>query len=286
MHIHLSYLVGMLWEEAGYDKNISSVGKNIIDNLGSDLLVGMLQSDTITPIDFLEADVAPCDGLLAKAYARTAAEIEICERDPTSLTNSNVVIAYTNGSLAWTALPFPPTQEKIFPAVLAESIPNYLQALSAVIRMDIGKWGNNSIFADPNMFNASIAPNDAISDVLRKNQAFIPMAMPNELAVAGASLLRADPSQFLVAVEDRTPAIIAVNYSCHDYRRKSAFRLIVCKFFCSSRVKPLLNHCCTAVIVADFSMFSAFWTIFTAVASYFASTRSLKSVQTDYSEAV
>ena len=275
----------MLWEEAEYEKNISARGTYVIDNLGSDLLVGVLASGT-TPIDFLEAAAVPCDRGPATGYSLMTAQTAACEVDPTSLTNSTVVIAYANGSLTWIELPFPPTREKLFPAALAESIPNYLKALSAVIRMDIGKWNNNYILASADIFNASITPNNAISAVLRKDQTFIPLAMPYEQAVAGASQLLADPSQFLVTAEDRTPAIIAVNYLCHDYRRKSAFSLIICKLFCSSEGKPSLNHCYTAVIAADASMFAAFWGVFTGVASYFASTRRLQSAQIDYLEKV
>lgn len=110
----------------------------------------MLASGT-TPIDFLKATAIPCDRGPATGYSLMMVQTTACEVAPTSFTNLTVVIAYANGLLTWIKLPFPPTQEKLFSAALAESIPNYLKVLSAVIRMDIGKWNNNYILASANI---------------------------------------------------------------------------------------------------------------------------------------
>ena len=55
------------------------------------------------------------------------------------------MLTYTNRSLNWIS-PNPPTDNVTgLPATLAESIPNYLRAASAVILVDIGIWKNSFI---------------------------------------------------------------------------------------------------------------------------------------------
>jgi hypothetical protein len=231
-----SYLTSLLYDEDGFEKSSTTVGRNTLDSLGRDLLVGVLESaSTATPIDVLEAGAKACS-----ATSLTAAEIRVCDNDPSSLLNAVVALAYANGSVSTIDLPLPKYRAAMLPPTLAESVPNQLQALSAVIRMDIGNWDNTSIFVSPHRFNATIARNAAISKVLSQHPSIV---LPQQPKVSSASQLRAQPEQTVVPVEDRTHAIIAMSYLCHEQRMKSPFNLIICKPSLISWVDASLNHC-------------------------------------------
>jgi hypothetical protein len=144
---------------------------------------------------------------------------------------TTVLITYGNGSLVWMNPSLPSSLPPDLPATLVESIPNYLQALSAVISMDIGIWNNNSLLVSPDMFNANITPNTAIKTAISQHGSFLPPSFlpPNMPLLSAASQMRENPSQFLIPVESRNPAIIAISYLCHDLRRKSIFSFIICE---------------------------------------------------------
>lgn len=198
------------------------MGSNILDDLGTDLLVGVLESaSTTTPIDVLEAEATACSDTRLKA-----AEIRACDDDPNSLLEAQAALAYANGSVSKINLPLPKYRAARLPPTLAESIPNHLQALSAVIRMDIGKWDNTSILSSPDRFNATITQNAAISKVLSQHPSIV---LPDQSKVSCASWLRAHPGSTVVRVEDRTHAVIAMGYLCYEPRMKSPFNLIICK---------------------------------------------------------
>ena len=215
------------------------MGRDVLDGFAYDLLVGALAELTTgaTTIDILQAGAVTCEGLADNftGTSITPAQATACANVPGPLNIANVALSYSNGSVNWILLDPPADHIAGLPATLAESVPNYLRALYAVILMDIGNWDNNSILASPAMFNASITSNTAISTVKQNNPSFFP---PDWGSVSSASLLRADPSTFMVPVTSRNPAIIAISYLCHDQRRKSVLSFIICKSFSFHKLTP------------------------------------------------
>jgi hypothetical protein len=236
MFLKSTYLTSLLFDEDGVQKNSAAAGSNMLDDLGTDLLVGVLESASkATPIDVLEAEALACSDTTL-----TAAEIRACDNDPSSLLDAVVALAYANGSVSMIDLPLPKYRAARLPPTLAESVPNHLQALSAVIRMDIGKWDNTSILSSPDRFNATITRNTAISKVLSQHPSIV---LPQQPKVSRASQLRAHPGLTTVHAENRTHAIIAMSYLCYEQRMKSPFNLIICKASLISWVDASLNHC-------------------------------------------
>lgn len=195
--------------------------------LSSDLLIGVLaeSTNTTTAIDILLVSGGViCAGFdLTSSFGPTSptpAQVEACARIPVSLDITDVILGYANNSF----IVQDPKDPK-FPANLAVSIHNALQALVATSLRDIGIWNHNSIFSSSDMFNATILPNFAIDKILGQTQSYIPYPEPS----SEAAMFRADSDRYLVDPANRTPSVIAINYLCHDQRRKSLFSLITGK---------------------------------------------------------
>jgi hypothetical protein len=207
----------MLLDSCCFLKPSSSAGKILLDGLTLDLLVGMMaQSTPRVTIDILEAGAVTCGGFgNITNLTITPAQAAAYTNNPSALAISNVVLSYSNRSVNWKMLD--PLAENIagLPATLAESIPNYLQAASEVILMDIGIWSNNSILVSPATFNTSITPNRAISNVLQ-HQSFLPGVW--HLPLSQASAMHTDPTYgIFIPEESHNPAVIAMSYLCHKH---------------------------------------------------------------------
>jgi hypothetical protein len=229
MYIRLSYVTNLVLDERVF-KDSAILGRDLLDALGRDLLLGVLTESaaTNTPVDVLEAAAISCSDLFYTGL--TPVQVPTCTNGA-HIVAVTVVITYANGSLVWMSPSLPSAYPPDLPATLADSIPNYMQALSAVMLMDIGIWKNNSIFASDDMFLMNISQNSAIDTVMRQKGSFLPPVFVHSfLPLASAALqLREDPSRFVVPVGSRNPAIIAMSYLCHDQRMKSAFGFIVCQ---------------------------------------------------------
>jgi hypothetical protein len=257
-------------------KNSSIIPEAVLGGFGSDLLIGVLAESTTraTTIDILTVLAVTCDANIISNsllnISLTPAQATACANGIVPLAIVEVVLTYANGSINWKHLEPPADHVAGLPETLAESIPNYLRGLYSVILVDIGIWSNNSIFVSPATLNATITPNTAISKYMAMHQNTSRL-IPAWGSVSQASLILQNQPFLMAPVEDRNPTIIAVNYICHDRKRKGVFSFIICKSSGSHWLNSSLNRFhYLAIIVADLSMFSAFWAVFTAIASYFA----------------
>jgi hypothetical protein len=230
VNILLSYVTHTLVDGRSFMKSSAYIGSIALDYVAYDLLIGVL-AESATPataINTLEAGAVTCDGFGNSTDINiTSAEATACTSGPVPLFITDLAFAYTNQSLTWIS-PNPPTDNITgLPATLAESIPNYLRVASAVILMDLGIWNNNSLLVSPDIFNATISPNTAITNFLQ-NTTSLPAIWGS---VSRASLLRTKEAAFTAPPESRTPAVIAISYVCHDHQRKSPLSFIICKWF-------------------------------------------------------
>lgn len=130
-------------------------------------------------------------------------------------------------------------------SAMGSSIHNYLQALSAASLADTGVWHNNSIFVSPGIVNATL------------------------LLPGPADLLEDKPSSLNVTP---TPAIISITYTCRAWRHKPLLNFVICSFT-HSYLLEVTDPACSAVLVADLSLFATFWAIFSFVASALAKSK-------------
>jgi len=251
-----------------FSKSSAFVGRVALQSVAYDLLIGVLAESAIpaTTINTLEVGAVTCDGFgNITSINITSAEATACTSGLVPLFITDVMFAYTDQSLTLIS-PNPTDNVTGLPATLAESIPNYFRVASAVILMDLGIWNNNSILVSPDIFNATISPNTAITNFLQNTASLAAIWG----FVSHASLLRTEEAAFTVPPESRTPAVVAISYVCHDQRRKGALSFIICKWFHLLRVYTSLNFNYLAIIVANASMFSAVWGVFKGIAEYFA----------------
>lgn len=229
MKIILSYVTHTLLDIRQFSKPYYS---QVLDGLAYDLLIGVQATQMI---DVLEAGAVTCDGFGDPTGTTiTPAQAAACANGTLPLAITDVVLTYCNHSLKWIS-PSPPADiVEDLPATLAESIPNYLRAESALILMDIGISNNNSILVSPAILNATITPNATITQVMYQNTSLYgPYIRPPSFA----SIIQTDPSEFGIPVKGCCPSVIAMSYVCHDQRRKRIFSMIICKpFVCRGTV--------------------------------------------------
>ncbi|KAF8240931.1 hypothetical protein L208DRAFT_1374175 [Tricholoma matsutake] len=247
VNIMLSYVTHTLVDAKSFKNSTSSLGRVVLDSLAIDLLIGVLAESTTptTMINIAEAGAVTCNGFGKINVSITPVQATACTSTsgPVPLFITDIVLTYTNHSLNWIQ-PRPLTDNLTgLPVTLAESIPNYLCIASAVMLMDMGIWKNNSILTSPALFNVTITPNTPITHLLQQNASVFSMLV--ESASSASLLLQANPSLFIVP------------------QRKSVLNFIICQHLIG--LLPL-----SRVIVADASMFSAFWGTFMIIASYFA----------------
>jgi hypothetical protein len=134
-------------------------------------------------------------------------------------------------------------QGTIYPA-LNQSIPNYLQALSAAAQADLGIWFGNSLFANATMINNTISSADAVTSALQANpglQIYYGNYGADSQPVSGAQILRTtnytqdeEAEQWAIGVpipeKKQTASYISTTYNCQVPKLKGALSFIICAY--------------------------------------------------------
>ncbi|KII91434.1 hypothetical protein PLICRDRAFT_508271 [Plicaturopsis crispa FD-325 SS-3] len=253
------------------DPSAGPIMQRTLDSMASDLLVSTLAFSSTSPtaLDGVRADgFAYCPSITtyddSKSHTPSDAERAACDAAPVQMSLRTVSALYANDTVG--------SINATLPAGMRDAVLNYFQVLNAASLGDIGLWRANSLFAAPAMVNATIAPNDDVSAALRNNSALGKFYNYLDGNVSAGAALRAatpfgvqedEPLVIPIPNASFTPAVIAVSYLCHDLKIKGALSFII------------------SVVVADASMFAAFWGTLTFIAAAVARRRSVEGECTD-----
>ncbi|GBE81045.1 hypothetical protein SCP_0307680 [Sparassis crispa] len=253
----LAYTTNMLPIPSGMiltDSDASVILQEALDLLAYDLIVGIIAASANSSaaidsflasgnVSFQRASGASSSDQQAQQY-----NLMLSPNDFQAVFSNDSILDYDMGQVN-------------LPVILNGSSSNYLQALTAAFLADIGIWNVGNIFASPELLNATIDRNDPVSAELSQNPALYLWQDPLEpgAQVLRTGMLSSSPDSPIIPTANQSSAVIALSYLCQVQQRKELLDLII------------------SVIVADASMFGAFWGIFMFAAATLVNRRSAKA---------
>lgn len=211
-----------------------SIPAILLDGFAGDLLVSMSQESSLSGLQSFST-VAHGQYLGIDGQPQ-------CVNRPANLIHETTLFVYANGSNLTHYDNGPPT----IPSALNASVANYLQVFAATVSFDVGIQCNNSILISPDLVNATLDPNEAVSSALELNYesfyAYYPQWWTrwSMLRSAARTMREGLDSVDLYSLFGPSPAVIAMTYTCHVQQLKAPLNFVVCMFnhysflFCTS----------------------------------------------------
>ncbi|KAH8826071.1 hypothetical protein DL96DRAFT_1607099 [Flagelloscypha sp. PMI_526] len=249
----------------------------VLDDLASDILVALLGQDSNSPtsVTLVEAfsrtwcpELGAWDGSMFSTGS--SSELQNCRSQKGRLGSPSQTILLKNGSTASSssAPSSPPPDPNLLPKALNQSVENFFLAFAAATTGDLGRWDPGSIFVGNNMLNQTLSSSPDVTAIIANTSSssvFTNLVGQNQTTSNVAVILARNgvgsgqPNGVgaipLLASQQQPDTTITTLYTCHGRKRKSPLNLII------------------SVIVADLSMFGAFWGTLTLVSAILAKRR-------------